>query len=120
MMYKNYPYEKAAILEADLNIARGLHPLTHLAKSLLFPLINYQTQVGSCKSRFTGHKILYHHALENSISSDICKIHPVVEEKISCKYVNLVLGYLNTYLLLQWLPQYLVFLAPNLLDKLGI
>ena len=78
MTYKNYPYEEAAVLEADLNISRGLHPLTHLAKSLLFPLINYQTQVGSCKSRFTGHKILYHHALENSISSDICKIHPVV------------------------------------------
>ena len=78
MTYKNYPYEEAAVLEADLNISRGLHPLTHLAKSSLFPLINYQTQVGSCKSRFTGHKILYHHALENSISSDICKIHPAV------------------------------------------
>ena len=91
MTYKNYPYEEAAVLEADLNIARGLHPLTHLAKSLLFPLINYQTQVGSCKSRFTGHKILYHHALENSISSDICKIHPVVlKRKITCKYGNMV------------------------------
>ena len=56
MMYKNYPYEKAAILEADLNIARGVHPLTHLAKSLLFTLIN-QTQVGSCKSRYIGHTI---------------------------------------------------------------